>query len=112
VQSDGVLADLRARLANAPLVEDRLAAARGLGMHGDRSGYDVALRALTRYKPVKNLPDDPPENQMMRVRSMAAMALGDIKDRRALGWLRVRIAPGEDPRVRVAAARSILMVLR
>ena len=35
VQSDSVVPDLRARLANGPLLEDRLAAARSLAMHGD-----------------------------------------------------------------------------
>lgn len=111
VSDPGLLPRLRARLRSAPYLEARLAAARSLGMHEYDDGYDLALKSLTWNKPVKGLPDDPPTNQIMRVRSMAALALGDIGDRRALGWLKVQMETPEDPRVQLAAATAILTIL-
>ena len=46
-----------------------------------------------------------------RVRSMAALALGDIGDRRALKALTKRMQTPDDPRVQLAAATAILMIL-
>ncbi len=111
VQGDQWLGALRARLAGAAYLETRLAAARGLGMHGRSDGYDLALRSLSFNSPRADVPEDPPANQVMRVRSMAALALGEIGDRRALGPLYTLMADPDDPRVQIAAARAILMIL-
>jgi HEAT repeat protein len=71
----------------------------------------VALDALE-YKPGdSHLIDDTPYNQAMRVRSMAAQALGDIGEAEALPALQGRLEAQDDPRVQVAAAKAILQVL-
>lgn len=106
-----VVSYLRARLEGAPYPETRLAAARGLGMQGYDDGYDLAVKSLNWNEPKKNLPDDPPENQIMRVQSMAALALGDVGDRRALPRLKRRMEQPDDPRVQLACATAILKIL-
>jgi len=111
VQGPDSVAVLRSRLANAPYLEARLAAARALAMHGRDDGLNLALRSLSWNSPNRNLPDDPAENQVMRVQSMAAMALGDMRHRRALAPLNQLMETTNDPRIQVAAARSILMIL-
>ena len=111
VTDNRVLPVLRARYENAPYIEARLAAARSLAKQGDLRGYDLAVRSLQWNDPNPDLSDDPPENQIMRVRTMAAMALGDLGDHRALGWLRQQMETSDDPRVQLAAARSILLIL-
>jgi HEAT repeat protein len=50
-------------------------------------------------------------NQIMRVRSMAALALGAIGDPAALPALKHRLEAQDDPRVQLAAARAILEIL-
>ena len=82
-----------------------------MGMLGYKRGYSLALQSLNWNKPQSDLPDDPPENQIMRVRSMAAMALGEIGDRGALGRLKNRMQTPDDPRVQLAAATAILKIL-
>lgn len=111
VDSDQARSVLRARLAYAPYLEARLAAARGLGMQGVADGYDLALQSLNWNQPQRGLPDDPPALQIMRVRSMAAMALGEIRRREALGPLYQVMEKADDPRVQLAAATGILMIL-
>jgi len=111
VENNRVVSVLRSRLDSAPYPEARLAAARSLAMHGDPSGYDCAVRLLDWSDADEQLPDDLPANQIMRVQTMAAMALGDIGDRRALRWLRQRMESSDDPRIQLAAARSILVIL-
>ncbi|UCD29353.1 MAG: HEAT repeat domain-containing protein [Planctomycetota bacterium] len=102
---------LFARLSHATYLESRLAAARGLGMLGYKQGFDLALKSLTWNKARSNLSDDPPENQLMRVRSMAAMALGEIGDPRALEPLKKRMETPDDPRIQLAAATAIAKIL-
>jgi len=106
------IAVLRSRMSNSPYLEARLAAARALGMHGRMDGFELALKSLDWNKPDPNLADDPVDNQIMRVRTMAAMALGDMRDRRALPGLNACMETADDPRVQLAAARSILMILQ
>lgn len=101
---------LRSRLSNAPYLEAKLAAARALAMQGRLEGFNLALQSLNWNQPNPALQDDPPENQVMRVRTMAAMALGDMRDRRAVPVLNQCMETTIDPRVQVAAARSILMI--
>jgi HEAT repeat protein len=111
IKDDTVVPVLRSRLVSSPYLEARLAAARGLGRRGISDGFDLALSSLNWDSPQRELADDLPENQIMRVRTMAAMALGEIGDRRALGPLKDRMQTPDDPRVQLAAARAILMIL-
>jgi HEAT repeat protein len=106
-----VIGILSSRLAHAPYLEARLAAARGLAMHGGHDGYDLARASLSWNSPKQDLPDDPEENQIMRVRTMAAMALGEMHDRRALGSLSACMESADDPRIQLATARAILNIL-
>ena len=111
VKDDRVVPALRTRLAGAQYLEAKLAAARSLGMQGLKDGYDLALWSLTWNQPRSDLPDDSPTNQIMRVRMMAALALGDIGKREALGPLMQVMKNPDDERIQVAAATSILMIL-
>ncbi|MBP7936308.1 MAG: HEAT repeat domain-containing protein [Phycisphaerae bacterium] len=111
VKDDRVIPALRARLAGAQYLEARLAAARSLGMQGLADGYNLALQSLDWNQPRSDLPDDPPVNQIMRVRMMATLALGDIGKREALGPLTQVMKNPDDERIQVAAATSILMIL-
>ncbi|MBI4581025.1 MAG: HEAT repeat domain-containing protein [Planctomycetes bacterium] len=111
VRDEESISVLQTRMVNAPYLEAKLAAARGLAMHGRLDGFDLAMQSLTWAAPDASLPDDPPENQIMRVRSMAAMTLGDMRDRRALPALYRCMEMSDDPRIQVAAARSILRLL-
>jgi len=111
VPGERVLSALRTRLKHAPYLEARLAAARSLGMQGYDEGYALALKSLSWDEPDRNVPNDPPETQIMRVRSMAALALGDIGRREALGPLHQAMETEMDPRVRLAAATAIVRIL-
>lgn len=104
----GVFVD---RLAKAEHIETRLAAARALGKIGDRSGYDLALKSLD-FEPKDDKDDqDPAWNRRIRVREMAALALGDIADRRAVPKLSAMLESADDPRLQIAAAKAILQIL-
>lgn len=92
-------------------IESRLAAARALGWLGFRDGYDLAKTSLVFNDPSDNPKAGAPENQIMRVRSMAALALGAIGDRAALPHLEDTMTESDDPRVQVAAAHAILEIL-
>jgi HEAT repeat protein len=111
VDTDQVRSALRTRLANAPYLEAKLAAARGLGMQHCDDGYTLAMSSLSWNQPTQGIPDDPPALQIMRVRSMAAMALGQIGRRDALGPLARVMENEDDPRVQLASATAILMIL-
>lgn len=111
IKDERVAPALRTRLESSPYLESQLAAARSLGALGYSDGFDLAMKSLEWNQPQVNLPDDPPESQLMRVRSMAALALGEIGDRRALEALARRMQTPDDPRVQLAAATAILMIL-
>jgi HEAT repeat protein len=111
VPDDRVTPTLRARLDSSPYLEAKLAAARGLGAKGYADGLTLAMKSLDWNEPNRNLPEDRPENQIMRVRSMAALALGEIGDPQALDKLKKTMENPEDPRVQLAAATAILMIL-
>ncbi len=92
-------------------LESRLAAARALGWLGFSDGIDLALTSLSFDSPSDNPKAGDPLNQIMRVRSMAALALGAIGDRKVLPHLKTTMTESEDPRVQVAAAHAILEIL-
>jgi len=97
----------RQRMENALHLESKLAAARGLGMLGDASGYSLAVDALT-FRATQADKQEPAENRTRRVQQMAAHALGAIRDPRALPALEKAMDRADDPRTQVAAAKAIL----
>ncbi len=99
------------KLATAPHVETQLAAARGLGWLGDDRGFELALRSL-RYDRTRQDPNDPPGDQILRVRQLAAGALGAIGRPQALAVLARIMRQESDPRMQVSAAKAILEILR
>jgi HEAT repeat protein len=101
---------LRYRLANAPHLETRLAAARGLGRLGSSDGFDTALRALASTPTPYRDPNDNPADQLLRVRQLAAAALGAIGKDDAVPALTRMMESSTDPRIQVSAARAILEI--
>lgn len=99
------------KLRTGEYIEVRLATARGLGILGNREGFDVALRALSFDSPRRDTEHDSGRAQIARVRQLAATALGAIGDRRALTALRKRMYDATYPHVQVAAADAILQIL-
>ena len=102
---------LRFRLREGPHLETKLAAARALGELGYPDGLEVAIDAADFDKPERGVPGDAPANQVRRVRTMSALALGAIGDTRALPALKKRLEDQSNPRVQLAAAKSILEIL-
>jgi HEAT repeat protein len=92
-------------------LETRLAAARGLGELGSDEGFDLALRALVVNRPLRADPNDPEADQILRVKQMAAAALGAIGRVDALRALARLMDTDPDPRVQVSAAKAILEIL-
>lgn len=82
----------------------RLLAARALGVMAHDAAYKLALQSLT-HKDA-----DPVET--VRVRALAALALGAMGDAKALGALRTAAETETDPRVQVAACDAILNIIR
>jgi len=95
--------------AGEDYVETRLIVARGLGKIGRRDGYELACGMLS-YADPKPDPDDP--DRAMRVRSLAAHALGEIGDPQALPLLRDMAATETDERLQVAACYAICRILK
>lgn len=111
VRDDRAIETLRRLLNSSPYLEGQLAAARSLGMHGYTEGFALAAGSLDWNKPLPNLPDDPPFDQIMRVQSMSAAALGDIGRPEALEPLRRKMETAADPRIQLSAATAILKIL-
>ena len=110
---DAVYLDtFRYKLATATHLETRLAAARGLGRLGCDDGFDVALRALKTDRRLIEYPNDPAAGQTLRVKQMAAAALGAIGRVDALPALAKLMDDPTDPRLQVSAARAILEILK
>ncbi|MCG3126723.1 MAG: hypothetical protein CHACPFDD_01576 [Phycisphaerae bacterium] len=87
-------------------LENRLIAARGLGKLNDKSGFDLAFWALTHRHA------DPKDDEKdTRIRVLAAMALGDIADMRALAELEKAAAGQDDARVQLAASYAICRIV-
>ena len=102
----------RYKLQNAPHIETQLAAARGLGILGSDEGLTVALRALrTGGEPIDD-PDDPPGDQRLRIRQLAAGALGEIGRVDALSALAEVMNASSDPRLQVSAAQAVVLIVR
>ncbi len=93
-------------------IEARLAAARGLGLLGQTDGMELAKKSLTFDSPDPDPRAGRPEDQIMRVRSMAALALGTMRAKSALRDLKRLMNESQDARIQVAAARAILMIVK
>lgn len=94
----------------APHLETRLAAARALAMMGHNDGYGLALRSLRFNRPKVHDPEDTPEGQILRVRQLAAAALGAMGRPSALPELVRMMKSNGDPRLQVSAATAILQI--
>ncbi|MBN1345247.1 MAG: HEAT repeat domain-containing protein [Phycisphaerae bacterium] len=92
-------------------LESRLAAATALGRLGHTDGLDLAMKSLKFNTPDVDPRAGTPEDQIMRVRTMAALALGAMRARSALGELKSLMTGSDDARIQVAAARAILQIL-
>ena len=92
-------------------LETRLSAARGLGLLGSEDGYATAFEALNFSEPNVHDPEDNPANQLLRIRQLAASALGAIGKREALPALDEVMMSTQDPRIQVSAALAILEIL-
>ncbi len=103
------------KLKRGDFRETKLAAARALGEVGVATGpgdaLDEALDGIRFNRPQRGIEHDPPENQVLRIKQMAAAALGAIGDPRALPPLADILEEDADPRVQVAAARAVLRII-
>ncbi len=102
----------RYRLGNREHPEARLQAARGLGRLGDDSGFDIAMAYLWFNSPTTGQANDPPEQQIRRVRGLAALALESIGNPEALRSLKAAFElEGQQAYVRLAIARAALALM-
>jgi len=101
----------RYKFINADHLETKLSAARGLGMCGSTEGYELALRSFESQKPVREDRDDPAADQVLRVRQLAAAALGAIGRKDALPILERELGASTDPRLQVSIARAMLQIM-
>jgi HEAT repeat protein len=100
----------RYKLSSASHLETRLAAAKALGQLGVDEGIPFVLEGLKASGPARNDPDDPPTEQMMRIRQLAAAAAGAIGKQELVPALEPLLVDGTDPRVQVAAARALIEI--
>lgn len=102
----------RYRLEVADHPEIKLQAARGLGRLGYDSGLELSLAYLFFSSPDKNRPNDPAEQQVIRVRALAALALEAIGDPAALGPLKKAFDQEDQPDlVKLAIARAAVSII-
>lgn len=102
----------RHRLQFADQPEIKLQAARGLGYLGHGDGYELALAYLRFNSPDMSRRNDPPAQQVHRIRALAALALEAIGDPAALGALqRAFHQDGQAELVKVAVARAAISLI-
>jgi len=101
----------RYKLATASHLETKLAAARALGLMGHDDGFALAMSTLRRTPPPTSDPKDPPDAQRLRIRQLAAGALGGIGRPAALGLLADVLERDGDPRVQVSVAGAIVEIV-
>jgi HEAT repeat protein len=100
------------RLQSSVYPESRLQAARGLGRLGRDDGLDVALAYLRFNSPETGRSNDPPEQQIARVRALAALALEAIGSPQALGPLKdAFFTPDQAADVRLTVARAAIKII-
>ncbi len=102
----------RIRLRDSDYPEIRLQAARGLGRLGFEDGLATAVRELYFNRPRRGVANDPPQQQIARVRALAALALEAIGNPDALGPLWDAFnKPDQSPYVRLAISRAALRLI-
>lgn len=102
----------RYRLDVADQPEIKLQAARGLGKLGHEDGLDLALAYLFFNSPDRRRKNDPPEQQITRIRALAALALEAIGSPQALSALqRAFNQPSQSDLVRLAIARAAVAII-
>lgn len=100
------------RMADGEFPEVRVAALRGLGLLGKREAMKPAIQYLYFNSPNRSAPNDPPEQQINRIRGMAALALEGLAAPEALKPLEQAFdQPGQTEYVRVAVARAIIKTI-
>lgn len=100
------------RLQSAEYPEVRLQAARALGLLGVGDGLDLAVAHLWFNSPKSGRPNDPPAQQISRVRGLAALALEAIRSPESLKSLMAAFElDGQAPYVRVAIARAAVRII-
>lgn len=100
------------RLHSTGYPEAKLQAARGLGGLGRDDGLDLALAYLCFNSPERGRSNDPPEQQIARVRALAALALESIGSPLALEPLSDAFHhSGQDHDVRLAIARAAIRII-
>ncbi len=102
----------RYRLDFADQPEIKLQAARGLGRLGHADGLDLSLAYLFFNSPDRHRKNDSPEQQITRIRALAALALEAIGDPQSLKSLRRAFdQDGQSDLVRLAIARAALAII-
>jgi HEAT repeat protein len=102
----------RYRVERGDQPEIRLQAARALGVLGYDSGFDLALAHLFFSDVDLGRDNDPPQQQIARVRALAALALEAIGNRESLMALRRAFDDeNQSDRVRVAVARAAIRII-
>lgn len=99
------------KLAQGSHLETRLAAARGLGLLGLDDGYEIAIRSLRFGGAPQRDSESSREERLLRVRLLAASALGAIGRTDAMGALEQLMDRSNDPRIQVAAAKAIVEIV-
>jgi HEAT repeat protein len=100
------------RLHSSEYPDIRLQAARGLGKLGRDDGLDLALAHLAFRSPARGRVDDPPEQQVARVRGLAALALEAIGNPQALRSLwDAFLADRQTAYVRLTIARAAIRII-
>ncbi|MBI1827480.1 MAG: HEAT repeat domain-containing protein [Planctomycetes bacterium] len=100
----------RYKLTHAEHLETKLAAARGLGTCGSDDGYSIAMQGLQTTKQLHEDRDDPPADQILRTRQLAAAALGAIGLRDAIPALQRALDSTDDARLKISFARAVLEI--
>ncbi|MBK8269260.1 MAG: HEAT repeat domain-containing protein [Planctomycetes bacterium] len=100
------------RMQSSKWPEIQLQAVRGLARLGQPQGRAYAIKALSFNSPVDDNPKDPPQQQISRVRGLAALALESVGDPEALPALkRAFDQPGQSNYVRIAVARAAIRTI-
>ncbi|MCB9857806.1 MAG: HEAT repeat domain-containing protein [Phycisphaerales bacterium] len=100
------------RLQDAEVPEVRVLAIRGLAGLGKSEVRPLAVEYLNFNSPDRSIPHDPPEQQIKRIRGIAALALEELADPMALEPLkRAFYATGQTEYVRLAVARAAVRTI-
>lgn len=100
------------RLQDAEVPEVRVLAIRGLAGLGKREVRPLAVEYLKFNDPDRSIPHDPPEQQIKRIRGIAALALEQLADPEALESLKNAFyASGQSDYVRLAVARAAIRTI-